>query len=87
MTINSQSGPGLTSRKLPVVVVTGAGESHRTLRPGELQPRLAAEGGVGGVVVHQEGELGLPEDGVRGAAQGDQLQQEPAVGPDVLLTV
>ena len=42
---------------------------------------------MGGVVVHQEGELGLPEDGVRGAAQGDQLQQEPAVGPDVLLTV
>ena len=67
--------------------MAGAGESHQTLRPGELQPGLAAEGGVGRVVVHQEGEVGLHEDGVRGAAQGDELQEEPAVGPDVLLTV
>ena len=80
--------PRLTVRESLVILVSGAGESEDWSHVSwELQSGLAAEGGVGLIVLHQEGDVGFHDDRVRGAAKGDQLQEEPAVGPDVLLAV
>ena len=65
-----------------------AGESHHRPRLSqELHPRPAPVVGVAGVVGHEDGDLGVEDGHVRGAAQGTDLQQPASVGLNVLLAV